>query len=93
MFADDRKRGAGVGLTLLVLVVSGILGTGLGQGLGSLLPGQGLLHDIIAGRQAFGMDPTRFDFWVVDMTFGFHVHFNGTGLALMLLALFVLKRA
>ncbi len=93
MFGDDRKRGPSFGVTLGVLLISGILGTGLGQGIGSLLPGQGLLHDVIAGRQPFGMDPTRFDFWVVDLTFGFHVHFNGTGLGLMLLALFVLKRA
>ncbi|MFN7951025.1 MAG: DUF4321 domain-containing protein [bacterium] len=93
MFGDDRRRGPGLGVTLGVLLISGVLGTGLGQGIGSLLPGQGLLHDIIAGRQPFGMAPTRFDFWVIDLTLGFHVHFNGTGLLLMVLALIVLRRA
>lgn len=93
MFGDDRRRGPGLGVTLGVLLLSGVLGTGLGQGIGSLLPGQGLLHDIIAGRQPFGMEPSRFDFWVLDFTFGFHVHINGVGILLMILSLVVVRRA
>ena len=89
---DDRRQRPGLALPLAIMVIAGVVGTAVGKAFGMLL-GNGLAYDLIAGRHAFGMDPARFDLWIFDVTFGFHLNMNAVGLGFMVLALLVYKRA
>ena len=88
---EDRRRRRGLALPTAIAVIAGIIGTLFGKALGPLL-GDGLAFDLIAGRQPYGLEPATVNLWILDVTFGFHLHFSVVGLAFAALALLVYKR-
>jgi len=90
LIRDEKKRHLGIGL--LMLIVSGILGNLVGIFVGALLP-DGTLHDAVAKSIRFGLDPPlRIDIWIVSFSIGFQVVLNSCSFLFMVLGLLLYKK-
>ena len=90
LIREEKKRRLGVGL--MILVVSGILGNVVGIFLGALLP-DGALHDVLAKSVVFGLDPPlRIDIWIASFSIGFHLKLNSCSFLFMFFGLLFYKK-
>lgn len=84
--------GRGIGLLLLILLMGGVIGSFLGELLGSLLPG-GWWQDLLTRGPTVGLvDPATLDLKFLSLTLGLTVKVNLVAVLGLVVAAVVLRK-
>ncbi len=92
VFDSGRDR-RGLLLGLGVLILAGIVGNLIGRALAVVVPG-GVVHDLLISGFRFGIDPPwTLNLSVLSLSLGFTVNVTFLGALLMIIFLFLFKKA
>ncbi len=90
---DPGRDRRGLLLALGIVILASIIGNLIGRGLAVVVPG-GVVHDLLISGFRFGIDPPwTLNLSVLSLSFGFTLNLTFVGALLMIIFLFLFKKA